>query len=572
MTEHAKNIHLEKASRKKLEKFNKMRGVEVESGEFWDLVVLTAVDEEQKRAYELQIRHKCDRKEIPLGIQYHVIADPPGRKIGNGGSTLHSLQLLNDQYGEALSKFKVLLIHAGGLSQRLPNASALGKIFTALPMGEPLYQMLELKMAMYVDFPPHMKPGVLVTCADDIELYSTSESVMFRRPGFTALAHPSPVSIGTTHGVFVLEAARDSEIRDMEYRTCFQYLHKPSVQRMHKSGAVCRNADGDFVYTDSTYYVDYGTAVILLNLFRDIRPLTCEVDAYGDFLQALGPGATVEYTQNTANVTKKETSLMEIREKIFYCLRGMPLNVILLNESKFYHLGTTEEYLFHFTTDPCLRGKLGLLPAAFSVCPLEVSEEMAAPHCVMHSVLHHSASVSEGSVVEYSKLESAATVGTRSIVSGCWVEAGLSVPRETFMHSLSVRLGGGTGFVTVAFGVQDNLKRSVSSPADMKDLQLFGAALDHCASCWGLCAEDVRFSGDGSVCNLWDCCLFLVCEDLKCSFAKTLEMVWAVLGKGKVTLPKHTKRLSLREALQNKDLEQMLEFRKTLHEEILQAG
>ncbi|XP_076860503.1 fucose-1-phosphate guanylyltransferase [Brachyhypopomus gauderio] len=570
MTEQVKNIHLEKATRKKLETFNKIRGSEVQPGEFWDLVVITALDEAQRDAYELQIRQKCSRREIPLGMKYHVVADPPGHKIGNGGSTLHALQLLRDQYGETLSKFKIILIHAGGLSQRLPNASALGKIFTALPMGEPLYQMLELKMSMYVDLPHHMKPGVMVTCADDIELYSCSQSVVLDRPGFTALAHPSPLSIGTTHGVFVLEPDRDSGPCDMEYRACFQYLHKPSVQRMHKSGAVCRNVDRDIVYTDSAYYVDYGTVVILLNLFKDIRPLTCEIDAYGDFLQALGPGATVEYTSNTANVTKKETNLVEIRQKIFQCLRGTPLNVILLNESKFYHLGTTDEYLFHFTVDPCLRGELGLLPVAFSVCQLETSEK-AAQCCVLHSILHCSASVSGGSVVEYSKLEPEVTVGPQAIVSSCWVEAGLSVPRETFIHSLSVRLGGRTGFVTVAFGIRDDLKKSVSSPADMKGLELFGVALEDCVTCWGLCAEDVRFSGDGTVCNLWNCCLFPVCEDLKGSCAKTLEMTWATLGKGKITLPKHSRLLSLQEILQNKDLEQMLEFRKALHEEILQV-
>ncbi|XP_072536877.1 fucose-1-phosphate guanylyltransferase [Salminus brasiliensis] len=567
--EPSSNTLLQKATKDKLEKFNRLRGREVKPGEFWDLVVITAADEDQRAAYELQIREKCSRKELPLGISYHVIADPPGYKIGNGGSTLHSLQILSDAYGESLSRLRVILIHAGGFSQRLPNASALGKIFTALPLGEPLYQMLELKLAMYVDFPSHMKPGMLITCADDLELYSASDRIVFDKPGFTALAHPSSLSIGTTHGVFVLEPAEDPSVRDLEYRTCFQFLHKPSVERMRSRGAVCTNADHEFVYTDSTYYVDHATTTLLLDLFRDIRPLRCEVDAYGDFLQGLGPGATVDYTNDTANVTKKESSLVEIREKIFHCLRGAPLNVILLNESKFYHLGTTEEYLFHFTADPCLRGELGILPAAFSVYEPEASEKAAA--CVMHSVLHPSASVSVGSVVEYSRLGAEVTVGTRAIVSGCWVGAGLSVPDETFIHSLSTSLDGRTCFVTVAFSVRDDLKKSVSSPAGVNELELFGATLEECVSRWGLCAGDVKFSGDGSVWNLWNCCLFPVCEDRKSSFAATLGMVWAVRGKETVALPRNTKLLSLQEILQNKDLEQMLGFRKGLYEEILAA-
>lgn len=51
-------------------------------GEFWDLVVLTAVDEDQRVSYELQIKDKLGRKELPLGVPYHVFADPPGCKIG----------------------------------------------------------------------------------------------------------------------------------------------------------------------------------------------------------------------------------------------------------------------------------------------------------------------------------------------------------------------------------------------------------------------------------------------------------------------------------------------------------
>lgn len=57
-------------------------GKEVQTNEFWDLVVITAVDEDQRSAYEIQITEKLERKELPLGISYHVFADPPGCKIG----------------------------------------------------------------------------------------------------------------------------------------------------------------------------------------------------------------------------------------------------------------------------------------------------------------------------------------------------------------------------------------------------------------------------------------------------------------------------------------------------------
>uniref|UniRef100_A0A8C1JRT9 Fucose-1-phosphate guanylyltransferase n=1 Tax=Cyprinus carpio TaxID=7962 RepID=A0A8C1JRT9_CYPCA len=196
---------------------------------------------------------------------------------------------------------------------------------------------------------------------------------------FPPPAHPSSLSVGTTHGVFFLEP-------------------------IFICNAVCKREGKEFVYTDSTYYFYHGTALTLLTLFSEISLPACEINAYGDFLQALGQRATVDYMQKRH---KEGNSLVEIRRKIFLRLKGTALNVILLNNSKFYHVGTTEEYLFHFTADPCLRAELGLLSAAFSV------------FCVTHSILHPSVTVSQGSVVEYSRLDARVKVGSRSIISSC---------------------------------------------------------------------------------------------------------------------------------------------------------
>ena len=51
------------------------------------------------------------------------------------------LSELHVRYGSRLAGLRVLLLHAGGLSQRLPSASVLGKLFTALPLGRPMYQV-----------------------------------------------------------------------------------------------------------------------------------------------------------------------------------------------------------------------------------------------------------------------------------------------------------------------------------------------------------------------------------------------------------------------------------------------
>lgn len=54
----------------------------MEPNVFWDAVIISASDENQKKGYEKQITMKQNRKEIPAMIPIHVFADPPGYKIG----------------------------------------------------------------------------------------------------------------------------------------------------------------------------------------------------------------------------------------------------------------------------------------------------------------------------------------------------------------------------------------------------------------------------------------------------------------------------------------------------------
>ena len=124
---------------------------------------------------------------------------------------------------------------------------------------------------------------------------------------------------------------------------------------MRKHGIVFLQNGQEHVYTDSMFFVDWKTAKSLYDFSDEIKPIDCEIDAYGDFLQALGPDASDEYTENVANVTKETSSLVKKRRKIFDFLKGTQLNVLLLNESKYYHIGTTGEYIHHFCKDDVFR-------------------------------------------------------------------------------------------------------------------------------------------------------------------------------------------------------------------------
>ena len=187
---------------------------------------------------------------------------------------------------------------------------------------------------------------------------------LFDKPGITAIAHPSPIEIGTTHGVFILaekphvNCSNHSELPSVTQSTCIQFLHKPSMERMHEANAVFLIANEEYVYTDGEFFIDWMTTAKLVNLYQKLSPLACEIDAFGDFLQALGENSNKEYCKNVANVVEVVPKLVEIRERFYDELQGTQFNVLLFNKSKFYHIGTMTEYIEAFCDNKIMRYKL----------------------------------------------------------------------------------------------------------------------------------------------------------------------------------------------------------------------
>lgn len=133
-----------------------------DEGEFWDAVLITAADDGQAGIFRDQLSSRLELGYLPTSTQYHVISDPPGPKIGNGGATLVALDWLRSRFGDAVRAMKILLIHAGGYSQRTPNHSVCGKIFAPLPVGPVAgTTMLEMCLAMLCDIPRRARSSSL---------------------------------------------------------------------------------------------------------------------------------------------------------------------------------------------------------------------------------------------------------------------------------------------------------------------------------------------------------------------------------------------------------------------------
>jgi len=475
-----------------------------EAGRFWDVVVLTASDADQAIAYEEQLRWReaagvIPRSTAPHNTRYHVVPDPPGAetaRIGNGGATFVVLDMLDKTYGSELDSLKVLVLHAGGFSQRTPNHSVCGKIFAPVPVGPvATSSMLEHCFAMLCDIPSKACPCVFIKCADDIIIFD-SDICDFSQRGFTALAHRSPVEIAYTHGVFALVPGSAN---------CRRFLHKPSLDTMRTHGALLDGKE-DEAYTDSAFAFDMTAARLLLAFFRGTcgGSLDCEIDAYGDFLQALGPEATDAYCENTGNTVSASSSLVARRRELFQILRGQSLSVAKVEMSRFWHIGTLAEMLEHFTgTDSFLfeasGGATGPAADGCAACSSLVAASVAS-----------GAAVAAGAVMEFCDIPAGCDIGSQSIISNVSLPANTKLPASTFIQTWAQT----QGFVTHVLGSLDEVKKAKT---------LLGVPFPAALERLGLSDGDVW--EDGKTRSIWTARLYPVMPTAAESVAMALRLL-----------------------------------------------
>lgn len=539
-----------------------------------------------------------------------------------------TLELLHEKFGEKLYDYRVLLIHAGGQSQRMPSASVLGKIFSPIPRGNPIYQMLDIKLAMFCPLIPKMPKGVFVTCADDFLVYDLGEShddIKFSETGFTVLAHPSSLAVGTGHGVYVLkDIEKVNSSCPLQVCECLEVLQKPSEVLMHKKGAVLNvgdfkfpkgiNVDGSAAYTDSSFFFAHDVSKKFLSFAAENGQLSCEIDAYGDFLQALGPRATSDYIHNASNVSSITPDLYKTREKMYNLLNKSNITVLVMNCSKFIHIGTTKEYIEHFCCDDTFQEEMGLEKDVFNLWTRNVAQVSSKfrsgsgdalnqplppkrlklsdtnQGCVMHSNLHSESYISAMSVIEFCSFSVPVTVGQCCILSNCEFKAdvrvkeadgktpftveflntlqSLNFPNDLFVHTIPITDNDQIKYVTVFFDIKDNLKKEAPG-RDIKRLPFLGKLVEDFTALTGRDVAKVNPDNKDSKLNLWNSNLFPVTDDTSESLLLALKCIEAVkTDKTNLVSLAMFRLVSMATILKERDLDTMLERRNILYNTI----
>ena len=443
----------------------------------WDYLIVTASSEAQAAAYESQLRLR-----VELGLLADVdcvlaVADPGGRRIGSGGSTLWCLMAVlrdrlgthwgeagGDEWKAALGGLRILIVHAGGDSRRLPAYGPCGKIFVPVP-GEndcalPV-TLFDRQLPVYLGLPgPRGDTGQVVIASGDVLLLFEPAEVRFAGVGVTALGCRESPMRAKNHGV--LCGGEGGRVR--------LFLQKPSPADQRAAGAV--DPYGQVILDIGVMNFGAATAASLLAVFgaRASRDgagcLTGELgealwrhglDFYREICCGLGAEATPEHHARWARQSGS-TWADDLLGKLFAAIHTIPFHVDVLPRCSFLDFGVSEH----------------LIPSGLAL--LQRDRGMMQPRTCLEinnnfgqaGRLH-----GEGAWVEGCRIDSVLSLGGDNLVSGVDVTEPLYLPRGACLDVIAVRdAQGQTTWVVRCYGMNDRFKDPIGGGATFCNLPM----------------------------------------------------------------------------------------------------
>lgn len=425
----------------------------------WDYVILTASNETQAQAFQMQIQKRLEKEQLPLSTHYAVIPDPEGKRVGSGGATFNVLKYIAECESKSENLFagkRILVIHSGGDSKRIPQYSAIGKLFSpaphVLPDGRASTLFDELIVGMS-GMPARIREGMLVLSGDVLLLFNPLQ-IDSQFDGAAAISIKEPVDMGKNHGVFMNDGKGKVK----------RFLHKQPEETLRQIGAV--NDQG---------MVDLDTGAILINVdilnvlyglistngipdqakFNRFANERARVSFYGDLLYPLAQDSTLEQYYKEEPEGEMTEELIACRTELWETLRRFSLKLFYLSPAQFLHFGTTYEVRQLFVNDIADFEFLDWKNNVISTVDGTVH------YAAYESYIGRRAVIEEGAYLEDSYILDESHIGKGSVVSNIKLRS-VSVPPEVVLHSLPLSNG---KFVARIFGVTDNPKETLAKGA-----------------------------------------------------------------------------------------------------------
>ncbi len=437
----------------------------------WNYLIVTASHEDQASAYQGQLNIRKNLGLIPQAEEILAIADPGGKRVGSGGSTICCLlKILSRELAgspglmadpaawlHVLSKLRILIVHAGGDSKRIPAYGACGKIFIPVPgesdraLGMTLFDRL---LPTYFSLPPApVEPGQVVVATGDVLLSFDGRKVRFSAEGITGLGCYAVPELAKNHGVFCPDA--QGRVR--------RFLQKPTPAEQAEKQGIHRH--GQSVLDIGVMNLSPSAAVRLIQIC-DIRKnssrelawagaLAAAIEAAGlDFYREItcAMGTEANFKDYLRSVRRSGSNLDEsLLRHIFDSMSKEPFNVCILPQCGFLHFGTSRQLIY--SGNDLLSMDYG---TSHSSSCLSINNDISGEGQI----------VGANSWVEGCRISSTLTLGGENIVIGIDVEAPLSIPAQSVVDVLRGKDGADCdAWFVRCYGTDDVFHRTIAEGA-----------------------------------------------------------------------------------------------------------
>ena len=415
------------------------RSLRSETFPTWDAVILTASDAHQAEGFRTQIEDR--RSFLPSRTTFAVIPDEGDVRVGSGGATLSVLRWLAENGGWAGRR--ILVIHSGGDSKRVPQYSALGKLFSPVPHKLPdgrSSTLFDEFMICMSSVPGRIREGMLLLSGDVLLLFNPL-LIDWNGSGAAVISLKEDVETGKDHGVYL--RGDDGYVRS--------FLHKQTVETLRHVGAVnehnCVDIDTGAILMGTDMLNALATLIPTDEKYRAFVNNEVRLSLYGDFQYPLATDSTLEQFLSEKPEGNYCDALTVCRKAVWEVLRPYRLKLLRLAPAKFIHFGTTKEILALMTAGVQSYSDLGwsgMVNSSLNAC------------AGYNSVASAKAEIGENVYCEVSYVHSGATVGAGTVLSYIDIHDEV-IPSGVVLHGLKQTNG---KFVARIFGVQDNPKEN----------------------------------------------------------------------------------------------------------------
>lgn len=510
----------------------------------FDWMVLTAANARQAEAYGLQLSARAGHAPLAGMKGAFAIPDAQDARIGSGAATVLALAELARRIlrtkrarslGDLFAGERVLMLHSGGDSRRLPMHAVEGKLFAPVPVQAPgnrCAAVFDLLVDDVASLAPRAGGEVLVGSGDAV-IGIARDPVRFEGAGVIGLAQRASLERASRHGVFVAPA-KGGAVR--------AFLQKPSEREMRDAGAVLRDGRalvdlGLFSFDPASIAALLAGAGVRLRAGRiafargglaDLaaRAQLPQVDLYREIAMALPARARRgAYMRSCA-----AGALSRPLGALFDAMRRTAFRVECADTGEFLHIGSMREMLAALCGADAKAADFGVMWSSFPQMADCVGAAARAGELALLDSPRARVRLARGKAIVDACRVGELLLGGDNMVHGIDA-ARMALPRGIAVFAVPVPRGA----AVVACGVDDDFK----TPLDAGGT-LFGRPFAKFLASAGLRADEVA-AGDGT---LWDARLWTI---LGAARADPLAWMW---GGGRAPRAwRRARRHSMRELL-----------------------